>query len=62
MSNLSTGDKFLINRNEGTSGDPNWKSYQVDFDQLALDISGTISIDIPNVGYTNNISDIDKDK
>lgn len=59
MSNLSTGDKFLINRNEGTDVSPNWKSYQVDFNQLALDLSGEITIDIPTVGYTDDISEIE---
>ena len=55
MAKLTTGDKFLVNRNINGV----WKSYKVDYDQLVADVGGENTIDLPTVGFTTDISELD---
>ena len=56
MAKLSTGDKFLVNRQ---IPDGFWKSFKVDYDQLVTDVGGENTIDLPIIGFTEDISELD---
>ncbi len=55
---LDGKDIFLINR-ETSPNSGIWKSYQVNYEQILGQLGEEITIDLPIVGYTDKLTDID---